>query len=70
MLRNISFYIKILLLTLLFIGKSNSIELQIIPLKKPFLDKITEQKKLTRGIIRPKSKPIKEVEKQKTSNKI
>ena len=39
-------------------------ELIIIPLKKPFLDKITEQKKIVQGTIRPKSKPI-----QKTKNK-
>jgi len=70
MLRNISFYIKLLLLTLLFIGNSSSIELSIIPLKKPILDKITKQKKLTQGIIRPKSKPIKEIEEQKLSKEI
>ena len=42
--KNISFYIKLLLLTLLFIDSSNAIELSIIPLKKPILDKITETK--------------------------
>ena len=70
MLRDISFYIKLLLLTLLFIGNSNSVELPIIPLKKPILDKITKQSKLDQGIIRPKSKPIKIVEKQKLSEVI
>jgi soluble lytic murein transglycosylase len=70
MLRNISFYIKLLLLTLLFIDNSNSIELSIIPIKKPILDKITKQNKLTQGIIRPKSKPIEKVEKQKLSEEI
>ena len=58
MLRNISFYIKLLLLSLLFIGNSNSVELSIIPLEKPFLDKITKQNKIIQGIIRPKSKPV------------
>jgi soluble lytic murein transglycosylase len=67
MLRDTSFYIKLLLLTLLFIGNSNSIELSIIPLKKPILDKVTKQSKLDQGIIRPKSKPIRIVEKQKLS---
>ena len=67
MLRDTSFYIKLLLLTLLFIGNSNSIELSIIPLKKPILDKATKQSKLDQGIIRPKSKPIRIVEKQKLS---
>ena len=56
--KNISFYIKLLLLTLLFVDNSNAIELSIIPLKKPFLDKITKESKLAQGIIRPKSKPI------------
>ena len=70
MLRNISFYIKLLLLSLLFIGSSKSIELFIIPLKKPILDQITKEKKITQGIIRPKSKPIKKVEKQKIYGEI
>ena len=49
---------------------SNAIELSIIPLKKPILDKITKQSKLDQGIIRPKSKPIKKLEKLKLSKKI
>ena len=65
MLKNISFYIKLLLLTLLFVDNLSAIELSIIPLKKPILDKITEQSKLVQSIIRPKSKPIKKVEKKK-----
>jgi soluble lytic murein transglycosylase len=70
MLKNILFYIKLLLLTLLFVDNSNAIELSIIPLKKPILDKITEQSKLAQGIIRPKSKPIKKKEKQKLLKEI
>ena len=70
MLKNISFYIKLFLLTLLFAASSNAVELSIIPLKKPILDKITKQNKLTQGIIKPKSKPIKEVEKKYLSKKI
>ena len=62
MLRNISFYIKLLLLTFLFTGNSNSIELSVIPLEKPILDKITKQNKLVQGIIRPKPKPIEKIE--------
>ncbi|MDA9646352.1 lytic transglycosylase domain-containing protein [Candidatus Pelagibacter sp.] len=65
MLRNRLFYIKLLLLTLLFIVRSNAIELSIIPLKKPILDQKTKQSKLDQGIIRPKSKPVKKAEKQK-----
>jgi len=70
MLRNISFYIKLLLLIFLFIGKLNAIELSIIPLKKPILDKITKQNKITQGIIRPKSKPIIKVEKKELVKEI
>ena len=70
MLKNISFYIKLLLLTLLFIDNSYSIELLIIPLKKPFLDKITKQNKITQGIIKPKSKPIKKIEKEGLAKEI
>ena len=46
MLKNILFFIKLLLLILLFLGKSNAIELSLIPLKKPILDNITKEKKL------------------------
>ena len=70
MLKKISFYTKLILLSLIFVNSSNAIELSIIPLKKPILDKITKQKKLAQGIIRPKSKPIKKIEKKKLSNEI
>ena len=70
MLRIISFYIKLLLLSLLLIDNLYAVELSIIPLKKPILDKITKQNKLAQGIIRPKSKPIKKVEKQELSKEI
>ena len=64
MLKNISFYIKLLLLILLLITNSYSIELSIIPQKKPILDKITKESKIIQGIIKPKSKPKKKIEKQ------
>ncbi|NMN67952.1 soluble lytic murein transglycosylase [Candidatus Pelagibacter ubique] len=70
MLRNRLFYIKFLLLLLLFINNSNAIELTTIPLKKPTLDKITKQIKLIQGIIRPKPKPITKDEKQQISKEI
>ena len=44
--------------------------LTIIPLKKPILDKITEQEKITQGVIRPKSKPIKKIENKQVSKEI
>ena len=65
MLRNILFYIKLSLLTLLFFGKTYAVELSIIPVKKPILDTITKQKKITQGIIRPKQKPIEKIKEQK-----
>jgi soluble lytic murein transglycosylase len=70
MLRNRLFYIKLLLLTLLFFNNSNAIDLSIIPLKKPILDKITEQINLAQGIIKPKPKPIKKEQKQTLSSEI
>ena len=70
MLRSRLFYIKLLLLTLLFFNNSNAIDLSIIPLKKPILDKITEQINLAQGIIKPKPKPIKKEQKQTPSSEI
>ena len=57
MSRNIFFFIKLLALILISITNIYAVELSIIPLKKPILDKITKEKKLTQGVIRPKSKP-------------
>jgi len=65
--KNKSFIIRLLLLTLLLINYSNADELTIIPLKKPFLDKVTEQKKIVQGTIRPESKPIKKIKDKEIS---
>jgi len=70
MLRNIFFLLKTLLVILLFITNSYTEELSIIPLKKPFLDKITKEKKIAQGVLRPKSKPIKKIENEQISNDI
>ena len=64
--RYISFYIKLLLLTFLFIGNSNSVELSIIPLKKPILNEEVQNAKISQGILKPKSKPSKKIEETKT----
>ena len=56
--RNIFFFIKILTIFFVSITNIDAEELLIIPLKKPILDKITEQKKIEQGVIRPKPKPI------------
>ena len=70
MSKNIFFFLKSLSLILLFITNLYAEELTIIPIKKPFLDKVTEQKKLTQGIIRPKSKPIKITKNSKLLNEV
>ena len=70
MLRNISFYIKLLLVTFLLIDNLSAVELSIIPLKKPILDEITKQKKLAQIITRPKPKPIKKIKNQQISKEI
>ena len=65
MRKNTFFLTKILLVILLLIPNLYAEELTIIPLKKPVLDKAVEQQKISQGIIRPKSKPIKIEKKQK-----
>ena len=68
--RTIFYSLKLLALILLFMSNLYANELTIIPLKKPILDKITEQEKITQGVIRPKSKPIKKIENKQVSNEI
>ena len=70
MTRNIIFFIKYLTLFLFFSTILIAEELTIIPLKKPILDIITAQQKLTQGIIRPKSKPIEKVEDLQSLKKV
>jgi len=62
MLRNLFFFTKTVLIILLFLSNSYAIELSIIPLKKPILDEKIKDQKLSEGIIKPKSKPIKKTE--------
>ena len=66
--KKISLVARIIIIYLFSYTANFAAETVIIPLKKPILDKITKQKKLTQGIIKPKSKPIKEVKEQKLSN--
>ena len=70
MLKNIFFFLKSSTLIFLFIGNLYSEELTIIPLKKPFLDKISKEQKLIQSIIKPRSKPIKISGVQKISENI
>ena len=47
-------------------GSLYAVEVSIIPLKKPILDKETSSKKIPQDILIPKSKPSKKVEKSET----
>jgi soluble lytic murein transglycosylase len=62
MLKNIFFFIKTLLIIFILIGNLYALELTIIPLKKPILDK-----KSTVDILKPKPKPNKETNEPKVS---
>ena len=57
MLKNFFFLIKTLIIVLLISPNVLAIELPIIPLKKPILNKAQTNEKLTKGILKPKSKP-------------
>jgi len=61
MSKQIFFFIKILLIILLLGTNINANEIDIVPQKKPILDKSVEAEKLSKGIIKPKSKPKKKV---------
>jgi len=64
--RKIFFFIKSLLLSSIIMGSLYAVEVSIIPLKKPILDKETSSKKIPQDILIPKSKPSKKVEKSET----
>jgi soluble lytic murein transglycosylase len=55
--KKISFLIKILIIFWVIMSNNFAAELSIIPLKKPILDKSLVDKKITDGILKPKSKP-------------
>ncbi|WP_415276323.1 hypothetical protein ABXT68_03400 [Candidatus Pelagibacter sp. Uisw_116] len=64
MLRKI-FFIKSLLLSLIILGNVFAAEITIIPLKKPVLGEAAQRAKITQGILKPKSKPSKEIDETK-----
>ena len=70
MFRNIFVIIKPVILILLLIPNLYAEEITILPLKKPLLDKKTLEIKLTQGILKPKSKPIKKVKTEDLSQEI
>jgi soluble lytic murein transglycosylase len=55
--RNIIFFIKTLLLSIIIMGNLYAVEISIIPLKKPILDKKTQNEKIPQSILKPKPKP-------------
>ena len=57
----ISFFLNIIIVFLLSYNFSHASELTIIPLKKPVLDKAIKEKKISKNIIKPQKKPIKDV---------
>ena len=57
----ISFFVNIIVVFLLTFNCLVALELTIIPLKKPILDKAIKEKKISKNIIKPQKKPIKEV---------
>ena len=67
MLKIIHFFLKLITLVLMLITNLYALELSIIPLKKPVLNKIEEQQNVTQGIIKPKAKPIKNLKNPKLS---
>ena len=64
--RKIFFFIKSLVLSSIIIGNLLATEITIIPLKKPILDKENKSTKISQGILKPKSKPLKSDKKSKT----
>ena len=60
--RKIFFFIKPLLLCSIIMGNLCAAEISIIPIKKPILDKKSQNEKISQGILKPKSKPSKKVE--------
>ncbi len=63
--KQISFLIKILIIFSVLTSNNFAVELTIIPLKKPILDKAITEQKITKGILKPKSKPKKDNSEEK-----
>ena len=65
MVKKITFLIKIITFFLCTITFSHSIDLKIIPLKKPELSEEIKQEKLSKSIIKPKKKPVNKTKQKK-----
>ena len=70
MFKKLIFYISFSFLIIYNYSELYAEVKNIIPLKKPFLDKITIENKLTQGILKPKPKPVKNLEIKTLSKEI
>ena len=61
MLKKITFLTKIIVFFLFIHSISHSIELTVVPLKKPELSKEVKERKISKNILKPKKKPILEI---------
>ena len=62
MVKKITFLAKIIGIFFCITIISNAIELKILPIKKPELNKEIKEKKISKNIIKPKKKPINQSE--------
>ena len=70
MFKKLIFYISFSFLIICNYSELSAEVKNFIPLKKPLLDKITLENKLTQGILKPKPKPVNNVENKDLSKKI
>ena len=69
MVKKITFLAKIIGIFFCTTITLNAIDLKIIPLKKPELTKEIKEEKISKNIIRPKKKPVNELEQEKLISK-
>ena len=66
MLKNIFLFTKLLFIFFILNSNLYALDLSIIPIKKPVLDKTTKNQKISQEILKPKSKPINKIDEEKT----
>ena len=70
MFKKLIFYISFSFLIIYNCSELHAEVKNIIPLKKPLLDSVTLENKLTQGILKPRPKPIKGLESNNLSKEI
>ena len=63
--KKLFFIIKMLIILLVLTPNSFAVELSIIPIKKPILDKSQVDEKIIKGVLKPKPKPKKDIIQEK-----